>query len=235
MQPARPIWLAPTTLATPRGAPTSLSRLTDALQRAGYHGPFDAGAVARGDPAAVLPLLHFALLGTSKPVALWLAEVGSGLSAGMSDARFVTMLQRVLRDHLGYRCVLSTPQILTSSGFAEKKICLILDVLKLCREKHLAIAASSRRQRASSSTGAIRTVATGTPRGAGLAQSPHTAPNKQARAMHNGLEQRAVPPLPTRSLQQQLDADPELVLPRTAPPPRPMRRESGYVHVVELS
>ena len=127
----------------------ALPRLTDALRRARYSGTFDVGALASGDPAGFLPLLHFALLGVSRAVAVWLSEVGSGLTPAMSDARFVEAAHRALRDHFNHRPVLTVQQLL-AMGFAEQKMLLVLDVLQLCRSKHAELLA---KRRASSAKG----------------------------------------------------------------------------------
>eukprot|EP00947_MAST-08B_sp_MAST-8B-sp1_P001957 g1957.t1 len=52
-----------------------------------------------------------------------------------TDKRFVTDVIRLLQNEFSYRPSLSASQFL-SSGYAERKIIFICDVVKLCRRKH---------------------------------------------------------------------------------------------------
>ena len=170
-----------------------LPRLRKALQGAHFAGVFDAKALTKGDPAGFLPLLHWALLEYSHPVALWLAEVGSGLSPAMSDARFVETAHRVLRERFAYRSSLNVHQLLQPSGFAERKMLLVLDVLQLCRTKHDELAGREKRRAPSASP---RT----TPRVAGgeIARSPLSTVRYQMPSSPAVIssEQRVAPPPP---------------------------------------
>ena len=114
---------------------SSLLSLRDELRHARYRRELDTTALLTGDPAGFLPLLHFALLGISSELAQWVRErCGCDLSA-KSDLRFVEIAWRLLRDHFGHRHKLTVQQLLSSSGFAELKVLLVLDVLRLCRAK----------------------------------------------------------------------------------------------------
>ncbi|EOD08631.1 hypothetical protein EMIHUDRAFT_217370 [Emiliania huxleyi CCMP1516] len=122
----------------------SLEVLKGELRRAKYdEGPLDADALLSGDPSAYLRLLHFALLRCSTDVARWLAELGYELYA-KSDARFVECVWRLMRQELGYRHALSTKQFL-SAGFAERKLQLTIESLRLVSAKHADLGRSARR------------------------------------------------------------------------------------------
>lgn len=69
-----------------------------------------------GDVAALLPLLHHALLGYSKAVAEKLLEKGYELH-GKSDMRFVETAFKALRELFDYRPSLTPAQFL-QKGYA---------------------------------------------------------------------------------------------------------------------
>ena len=128
----------------------------------------------------------------------------------MSDARFVAAAHKMLREQLGYRCVLTVPQLLSSEGFAERKMLLILDVLSLCRTKHAELTGRDKRRTGGS-----------TPRRLPTAVSPRCTPRTIT------SEQRVTPPepvmaSPTVMPNLTLTDLTDLPLPRSAPPPRPM-------------
>ena len=170
-----------------------LPRLRKALSNAHYAGAFDAKALTKGDPAGFLPLLHWVLLEYSHPVALWLAEVGSGLSPAMSDARFVETAQRVLRDRFAYRSSLNVHQLLQPSGFAERKMLLVLDTLQLCKTKHDELVGREKRRAPIASPRTTPRVAAGE-----VARSPLSTVRYQmpARPLVISSEQRVAPPPP---------------------------------------
>lgn len=111
----------------------NLERLRLELRALRYDGPFDVRALAVGEPAAFLPLLHHAFLGHSAPVAGWLAASGYELYS-KSDLRFVELLFRIARVEFGYRHSLTPAQMLTA-GFAERKALFAVDMLRLTAAK----------------------------------------------------------------------------------------------------
>jgi len=117
----------------------SLETLRTELRRArcDVH-PLNLDALVSGEPAGYLPLLHFGVLRLSKPVARWVAELGYELYA-KSDARFVEGVFRLMRQELCYRHTLSSTQFL-ASGFAEKKMLLVVQLLRLVKAKHAELA-----------------------------------------------------------------------------------------------
>lgn len=194
----------------------ALTRLTDALRRAHYSGPLDVAALAKGAPSGFLPLLHFALLGASRLVAAWLAEGGSGLSPAMSDARFVECTHRLLRDQMSYRPALTVQQLLTASGFADKKMLLVVDVLKLCSTRHSALLLEAKRRTAA----ACPSPRTGASPRPSSARTPRTRSAGGSRGAHAAVissELRMAPPSPVE------------LLPNSLPPARrfPMVLERG--------
>ena len=121
----------------------AILRLREELRRARYDGPLDLDALTAGRPSGFLPLLHFALLRLSHPVALWVAERGYMLSTA-TDERFVEAVHRLMREDFGYRHQLTVQQLL-SDRFAQKKAQFVLDVLQHCTAKHAKLARPARR------------------------------------------------------------------------------------------
>ena len=71
--------------------PGNIERVRDELRKSRYDGPVDLTALASGEPAGYLPLLHFVLLRSSRPVAQWIADKGYELYS-KSDLRFVFLV-----------------------------------------------------------------------------------------------------------------------------------------------
>lgn len=74
--------------------------------------------------------MHYSL-----PLANWLMSKGYSLY-GKSDLKFVEGLYKVLRNAFNYQPKLTREQFL-SSGYAERKVMLTYDLLKLCQIKHV--------------------------------------------------------------------------------------------------
>lgn len=111
----------------------NLERLRLELRVLRYDGPFDTRALAAGEPAAFLPLLHHAFLGHSAHVAQWLGARGYELYS-KSDMRFVELVFRIARAEFGYRHTLTPAQMLTA-GFAERKALFAVDMLRATAAK----------------------------------------------------------------------------------------------------
>eukprot|EP00249_Psilotum_nudum_P012502 c23823_g1_i2 orf=366-1736(-) len=112
----------------------NLDRLRVQLRTIAYPHPLDLQWLKEGNPAAILPLLHYALLGYSRHVCRYLSENGYELFA-KSDLRFVECTLKYLREEFGYRCPLTVAQIF-SRGFAERKFIFVHDVIQFCKRKH---------------------------------------------------------------------------------------------------
>ena len=90
-------------------------RLVDHLHQIRYHNPVSARRLKLGDPALLLPILHFALLTFSPHVAARVAEKGFLLYA-KDDASFAEAVFRLAAQHLGVHPGLQARQFL-SRGF----------------------------------------------------------------------------------------------------------------------
>ena len=112
----------------------NLNRVKRELRRIRFPVDFDGGAARQGSPMALLPALHYAMLGFSRHVTSSLSEAGHDLRA-KSDARFVENAWRALREEFGYNPAL-TPQQFLSPGFAERKLMLLFDAIELCKRRH---------------------------------------------------------------------------------------------------
>jgi hypothetical protein len=128
----------------------NLNRVKRELRRIRFPVDFDAGAAREGNPMALLPALHYALLGFSRHVTSSLVDAGHDLQA-KSDARFVENAWRALREAFGYNPALSPSQFL-SPGFAERKLMLLHDAIELCKRRHNEHA---RRKRAEETAAAV--------------------------------------------------------------------------------
>ena len=122
----------------------NLDKVKRELRRIRFPVDFDGGAAREGDPMALLPALHYALLGFSRHVTNSLGEAGHDLQA-KSDARFVEGAWRALREEFGYNPAL-TPQRFLSPGFAERKLMLLHDTIELCKRRHNEHARAQRRK-----------------------------------------------------------------------------------------
>ena len=87
-----------------------------------------------GDPSVLLPVLHYCLLGYSAKLAKLISSKGFELQA-KTDERFVEHCWRFLREHFNFMPQLNQHQFL-SKGFTERKLILVTDVAKLCKQHH---------------------------------------------------------------------------------------------------
>ena len=111
----------------------NLSRVKRELSRIRFPVDFNAGAAREGNPTALLPALHYALLGFSRHVTSSLVEQGHDLQA-KSDSRFVENSWRALRELFGYNPSMTPTQFL-SPGFAERKLMLLHDTIELKNDR----------------------------------------------------------------------------------------------------
>ena len=96
-----------------------------------------------GTPASFLPVLHSALMEYSLPVSQWLVSRDCTLY-GKSDLRFLEGLYRILRTAFNYHPKLNIERFL-ATGYAERKIIFVYDVLMLCQKKHKELTSEKRR------------------------------------------------------------------------------------------
>lgn len=74
----------------------NLNRVTRELRRIRFPVDFDSGGAREGSPMALLPALHYAMLGFSRHVTGSLSEAGHDLQA-KSDGRFVENAWKAVR------------------------------------------------------------------------------------------------------------------------------------------
>ncbi|KAH3755953.1 Centrosomal protein of 44 kDa [Pelomyxa schiedti] len=120
----------------------NLDRVLQVLTSAKYTGQVDTIGLQTGMPSAHLPLLHFAVVDYSGVLSRYAFDKGYALVA-KTDKRFVESLFRFLREELDYRPQLTLVQFF-STGFAERKLILLFDVIKLCMTKHEALMKQAR-------------------------------------------------------------------------------------------
>ncbi|XRB06488.1 centrosomal protein CEP44 [Pycnococcus provasolii] len=112
----------------------NVQHLRRELRHIRYPAVLDEALLKAGDPVALLPALHYVLLGFSRPLARYLADSGYHLEES-SDWRFVESAAKLLREVFRYRPALTPVQFL-SHGFAERKVLLVLDVIRVAKAKH---------------------------------------------------------------------------------------------------
>ncbi|GAB4823677.1 hypothetical protein N2152v2_010723 [Parachlorella kessleri] len=122
-------------------APGTLEALRTDLNHIKYpHGLNSVRALA-GDAAELLPVLSFALLRFSRHVALLCQDYQLH---GKTDQRFVDAAWKFLRDGLGLPKLALTPTQFLSEGFAERKLLLLRQIIRACKDHHNAAARKDR-------------------------------------------------------------------------------------------
>ena len=92
-------------------------------------------SVMQGSPAVLLPMLHFAALSFSKHVSEPILKA-CPIIAVRTDLRFVQALLGLLRDEWSYFAQLSAAQFTGSTGYAERKVILVCEVIQRFRQHH---------------------------------------------------------------------------------------------------
>eukprot|EP01083_Nonionella_stella_P269346 911233_1 len=93
-----------------------------------YDREIDHERICRGSSPDLLPIIHFALLEYSGSVAEFLTDRGYDIY-GRNDQRFMDNVFRLLRSEFAYFPALSVSHFLSSSGFAERKMMLVCDLV----------------------------------------------------------------------------------------------------------
>lgn len=112
----------------------NVDKLRQELLQSKYAGPIDVRIWRNGNPSDLLPLIHFALLGYSANVRDSLVSKGYDLFA-KTDIRFLEAAYKLLRQEFGYLPLLRVEQFF-AEGFAERKVILVHDIIKLCQRRH---------------------------------------------------------------------------------------------------
>ncbi len=133
----------------------NLKKLNADLRTIRYPAEFDMSEAAKGEPAVFLPVIHHILLGNSDLLQRHLAESGIDLYV-KSDRQFIGAVYKLLILVFRYKPVLSQTQFF-DLGFAEHKVLLCLQLIKLCEKKtndllRLDAAQRSRKQRITTPT-----------------------------------------------------------------------------------
>ncbi len=113
----------------------NISRLAAELRRLRFPAAFNAAAARDGSPSALLPVLHYMLLGFSRHVAQWLVEAGYELHS-KSDARFVNCVWRLCRAEFAFRPALTEAQFMHDGAFAEARVLFAFLLTQHCKRMH---------------------------------------------------------------------------------------------------
>ncbi|XP_053357398.1 centrosomal protein of 44 kDa isoform X1 [Clarias gariepinus] len=112
----------------------SLRKLQASLRAVKYPRDVDYQGLAKGDPSCCLPIVSYTFTSFSPAVAEHLVEFGVELT-GKNDMSFMESVYKVLRDLFSYKPLLTRQQFL-QSGFAERKIALLCDIIGFILDKH---------------------------------------------------------------------------------------------------
>ena len=113
----------------------NIRKLIAELKQVSYdYQSIDYSALTHGIPSAFLPIMHHVLLDYSHELASYFVNKNYDLY-GRTDLRFVETVFKILRQEFSYKPSLTKEQFL-ALGFAERKIILLTDVAKICREKN---------------------------------------------------------------------------------------------------
>nr|XP_046182095.1 centrosomal protein of 44 kDa-like [Oncorhynchus gorbuscha]XP_046182096.1 centrosomal protein of 44 kDa-like [Oncorhynchus gorbuscha] len=111
-----------------------LRKLDVQLRALKYPREVDYNGLAKGDPSAFLPIVSYAFISYSPHLAEHLVRFGVELT-GKNDLRFIECIYKVLRDLFHYKPVLTKQQFL-QFGYAERKNCILCDVIAFALQKH---------------------------------------------------------------------------------------------------
>uniref|UniRef100_F7B215 Centrosomal protein of 44 kDa n=1 Tax=Equus caballus TaxID=9796 RepID=F7B215_HORSE len=112
----------------------SLRNLEQVLRSLNYPEEVDCVGLIKGDTAASLPIISYALTSYSPYVAELLMESNIELIA-KNDLRFIDTVYKLLRDQFNYKPILTKKQFI-QCGFAEWKIQITCDILNCVIKKH---------------------------------------------------------------------------------------------------
>ncbi|XP_038055485.1 centrosomal protein of 44 kDa-like isoform X2 [Patiria miniata] len=119
----------------------NLRRLQSKVKLINYPKDMDMKGVSKGLAQEFLPLLHYILLDFSHPMAEHIVNNDMELY-GKSDDKFMAAVYKVLRDIFHYKPSITRQQFF-SRGFAEHKIILVVDLIRMVKEKHKALTKGS--------------------------------------------------------------------------------------------
>ncbi|XP_048365548.1 centrosomal protein of 44 kDa [Sphaerodactylus townsendi] len=112
----------------------NLRRIEQGLRLLNYSKDVDYNGLAKGDPAAFLPIISYCFTSFSAHIMELLVELDVELMA-KNDLRFIESIYKLLRDHFQYKPVLTKQQFL-QYGFAERKMQIVCDIINMVYKKH---------------------------------------------------------------------------------------------------
>ena len=112
----------------------NLKKLALDLRALKYPRDIDQSEAMRGDPSVYLPIIHHVFLGSSELLQRHLSESGVDLYV-KSDRQFISAVYKLLIMVFRYKPVLSQTQFF-DMGYAEHKVLLCLNLIKLCEKKN---------------------------------------------------------------------------------------------------
>ncbi|KAM3939172.1 centrosomal protein of 44 kDa [Leptodactylus fuscus] len=115
-----------------------LRKLEQKLRLLNYPRDVDYSGLVKGDPAASLPIISYTFTSYSTYIAEILVSLDIELAA-KSDLRFIDAVYKVLRDVFHYKPVLTKQQFL-QSGFSERRMQTVCDIIDCVVTKHKEIA-----------------------------------------------------------------------------------------------
>lgn len=109
-------------------------KLKGELVKIRFKSPLDTRELPEGHPAAIFPIIHYCFLGYSELISAYISDLGFDLTT-KNDAGFLESIYKLLRTKFNYVPVLKADQFL-SLNYAERKILICLDIIKLVKQKH---------------------------------------------------------------------------------------------------
>ncbi|NXX74472.1 CEP44 protein, partial [Urocolius indicus] len=120
----------------------TLRKIEQGLRLLNYPRDVDYTVLAKGDPAAFLPIISYSFTSFSTYIAELLVKCDVELTA-KSDLRFVEAIYKLLRDQFQYKPILTKQQFL-QFGFAERKMQLVCDIINCVLKKHKELSNSNK-------------------------------------------------------------------------------------------
>ncbi|XP_059500852.1 centrosomal protein of 44 kDa isoform X2 [Stegostoma tigrinum] len=112
----------------------ALRKLEQGVRSLNYPQDIDYNGLAKGDPAAYLPIISYAFTSYSTCVTEQLLTSGVELTA-KNDSRFLDAVYKLLRDQFHYKPLLLKDQFL-HYGFAERKMQFSCDIINFVMKRH---------------------------------------------------------------------------------------------------
>eukprot|EP01135_Chromosphaera_perkinsii_P006400 Nk52_evm2s490 gene=Nk52_evmTU2s490 len=102
------------------------------LRRIHYPHFVDAEAVLIGKPESLLPVIHYVILGFSHSLTEHFTAKMEGDLYANNDLRFMQKVYKLLLSEFKFKPKLTIDQFFTITGFAELKIILVVEIIRLC-------------------------------------------------------------------------------------------------------